>query len=239
MIPSTLNEALVARLSHTPDENHQNWMLFHFLSYRASDAVFTKAIGQFPELLQRYCWQTDPLANDPRFHTCARAHQFGLLPDDLRREAASSLESAALSDLDMSFFAERAMLALISPLRLVGLGLALRTNLLPGLEERIDEIAADADLDEEPDTHFKKLLGALDCIEEIGVELDDDAVSLVDDARDQVKRAVDVLVERKRERDEETEDDTDWSHIVTQKKEEPSSLAAATAKRSVFDDVDK
>lgn len=239
VIPSMLDEALVARLSHTPDESHRNRMLFHYLSYRASDAVFTKVIGQFPELLQRYCWQTDPLANDPRFHTYARAHQFGLLPDDLRREAASSLKSAALSDLDMSFFAERGMLALISPLGLVGLGLALRTNLLPAIEEKIDEIAADADLDEEPDSHFKKLLGALDCIEEMDVELDDDAVDLVDGARDQVKRAVDGLEERKRERDEETEDETDWTHIVTQKKEEPSHPEPVATKRSVFDDVDK
>lgn len=239
VIPSTLDDALVARLSQTPDESHRNWMLFHFLSYRASDAVFTKVIGQFPELLRRYCWRTDALANDPRFYTYARAHQFGLLPDDLRREAASSLESAALSDLDMSFFVEKEMLALISPIRLVGLGLALRTNLLPALEEKIDEIAADADLDEEPDSHFKKLLGALDCIKEMGVELDDDAVSLIDDARDQVKRAIDGLEERKQERDEETEDDTDWTHIVTHKKEELSPLEPAATKRSVFDDVDK
>lgn len=239
VIPSTLDDALVARLSQTPDESHRNWMLFHFLSYRASDAVFTKVIEQFPELLHRYCWRTDALANDPRFYTYARAHQFGLLPDDLRRGAASSLESAALSDLDMSFFVEKEMLALISPIRLVGLGLALRTNLLPALEEKIDEIAADADLDEEPDSHFKKVLGALDCIKEMGVELDDDAVSLIDDARDQVKRAIDGLEERKQERDEETEDDTDWTHIVTHKKEELSPPEPAATKRSVFDDVDK
>lgn len=182
----------------------------------------------------------EPLAGKTIEDVSHRRHAgMKFIGDDLRLEAASSLEAAALSDLDMSFFSERGMLALISPLRLVGLGLALRTNLLPALEEKIEGIAADADLDEEPDSHFKKLLGALDCIEEIGVELDDDAIGLVDDARDQVKRAVDGLEERKRERDEETEDDTDWTHIVTQKREEPSSLEAAATKRSVFDDVDK
>lgn len=239
VIPSTLDQALVARLSRTPDERHRNWMLFHFLSYRASDAVFTKVIGQYPELLQRLCWQTNPLANNPRIHTYARAHQFGLLPDGLRHEAAIHLENTALSDLDLSFFADKQMLALISPLRLVGLGMALRTIILPDLEEKIDEISADADLDEEPDSHFKTLLDALDSIEEMDVNLDDDAASLIDDARDQVKRAIDRLEERKRERDEETEDDTDWTHIVTQKKEEPSPPEPAATKRSVFDDVDK
>ena len=52
-----------------------------------------------------FCWRTDPLASDPRFQAYARAHQLGLLPDDLWREAANSLESAALTDFDVSFFA--------------------------------------------------------------------------------------------------------------------------------------
>ena len=117
--------------------------------------------------------------------------------------------------------------------------MALRAILLPNLEEKIDEITADADLDEEPDSHFAKLLGALDCIEELDVYLDDDARSLIDDAREQVRQAIDTLEDRKRERDEDTEDDTDWTHIVTQKKEELSSPEPTLAKRSVFDDVDK
>jgi len=47
VIPAKLDDALVARLGRTPDEWHRNWMLFHFLSYRASEAVFAKTIQQF------------------------------------------------------------------------------------------------------------------------------------------------------------------------------------------------
>lgn len=54
-----------------------------------------------------------------------------------------------------------------------------------------------------------------------------------------MNRAVDGLEERKRERDEENEGDTDWTHIVTQKKEERSPPEPAATKRSVFDDVDQ
>ena len=239
VIPSTLDDALVARLSRTPDEMHRNWMLFHFLSYRASDAVFTKLIQQLPDLLQRACWQTGPIASAPRAHTFARAYKFGLLPDELRCEAANSLETAVLTDLDVSFFADELMLTLIPPLRLVALGLALRTIVLPALEERIEEIAANADLDEEPESHFEKLLGVLDLIEEMGVDLDDDAHSLITDARDHVKREIEILEERKQERDQEAEDDSDWTHIITKKDEEPPPTASAATKRSVFDDVDK
>lgn len=240
VIPTSLDDALVGRLGRTPNELQRNWMLFLFLAYRASDAVFSKAISASPELLRRSCWHTEPVGNDPRVATYARAHRLSLLPDDLRLEAADELESAALKNFDASFFDEEDKLALIPPLRLVGLGVGLRTAVLPSLEERIDEITADADLDEEPESHFEKLLGVLDHVETIGV--DDDAASLIDDAREQVKRSIKAIEERKRERDEEA-DTTDWTHIVTQKKDEASTAAPppppTATKRSVFDDVDK
>lgn len=237
VIPTTLDDALVTRLGRTPDERLRNWRLFHFLSYRASEEVFAKVIRQYPGLLRRLCWQTDISGNDPRIAAYARAHHLGLLPDDLRMEAADNLESAARNDLDVSFFDEANVLALIPPLRLVELGLALRTAVLPSLEERIDEIAAHADLDEEPDSHFKKLLDVLDRVEAIGV--DADAADLINDARDQVKRSVEALEARKQERDAEADDDTDWTHIVTNRKEDEASSSASATKRSVFDDVDK
>lgn len=237
VIPAALDDALVGRLGRTPDERHRNWMLLHFLSYRASDAVFAKVVRASPDLLRRSCWHTELAGNDPRVATYARAHRLGLLPEDLRSEVADDLEAAALTHLDASFFGDEDMLALIPPLRLVGMGVGLRTSVLPSLEERIDEIAADADLDEEPDSHFKKLLGVLDHVEAMGV--DDGAVALIDNARDQVKRSVKTLEERKRERDEEADDSTDWTHIVTQKKEETPAPPPAATKRSVFDDVDR
>jgi hypothetical protein len=123
------------------------------------------------------------------------------------------------------------------PRALAGLGLEPRTTVLTSIEDRIDEITSDADLDEEPDNHFKKLMGMLDRVEAIGV--DDDASALIDVDRDQVKRSIETLEARKREGDEEVDDDTDRTHVVTQKKEEPPVPAAAVVRRSVFDHVDK
>lgn len=237
VIQTTLDDALVARLGRTPDELHRNWMLFHFLSYRSSEAVFTKAVEQFPNLLRRSCWQSDLAGNNPQIATYARAHHLSVLPDDLRSDAADKLESAVLNDLDVSFFDEPQMLAVIPPLKLIGVGLALRTIVLPSLEERIDEIAADANLDEESDSHFKKLLSVLERIESIGA--DADATTLIEDARDHVKRSIETLEERKREHDEGSEDETDWTHIVTQNKEEALPSTPVVTTRSVFEDVDK
>jgi hypothetical protein len=237
VIPTALDDALVARLGRTPDECQRNRMLFHFLSYRASEVVFSKVVQQYPDLLQRSCWRTDPVGNDPQLAAYGRANRLGLLCDDLRLEAANRLESAAKDALDASFFEEEDMLGLLSPLRLVSMGMGLRTTVLPFLEDRIEEMAADADLDAEPDSHFKNLLDLLDRVEAIGV--DADAAALIDEARDQVRRSVEAIEERKRKRDEEDEGDTDWTHIVTQKKEEAPVPPAHAAMRSIFDDIDK
>lgn len=62
-------------------------------------------------------------------------------------------------------------------------------------------------------------------MEAIGV----DAAALINEARDQVRRSVEAIEERKRERDEEDESDTDWTHIVTQKKSPRSDRARGDA----------
>ena len=62
---------------------------------------------------------------------------------------------------------------------------------------------------------------------------------LINEARDRVRRSVEALEDRKRERDEEDESETDWTHIVTQKKEEAPVPPAPATTRSIFDDIDK
>ncbi|UFW51213.1 MULTISPECIES: hypothetical protein [Bradyrhizobium] len=51
--------------------------------------------------------------------------------------------------------------------------------------------------------------------------------------------SVKTIEVRKREHDDSTEDEPDWTHIVTQKREEPSPPAPVSTTRSVFDDVGK
>lgn len=237
VIPTALDDALVARLGRTPDELQQNRMLFHFLSYRASEVVFSKVVELYPELLQRSSWQTYPVANDPELATYGRANRLGLLRDDLRLQAADRLESAVQNELDVSFLDDEDMLGLLSPLLLVSMGMGLRTTVLPSLEDRIDEITENADLDDEPDSHFERMRDLLDRVEAIGV--DADAADLIDETRARLRHSVEAIEERKRERDEEDGNDTDWTHIVTQKKEKARVSPAPAATRSRFDDIDK
>jgi hypothetical protein len=52
-----------------------------------------------------------------------------------------------------------------------------------------------------------------------------------------VRRSIELLEERKRQRDED-DSEIDWSQFVTQKKETAASRPIAST-RSVFDDVDR
>lgn len=237
-IPGSLNDSLVDRLAHTPDELHRNWLLFHFLAYRANEDVFAKLIQQRPDVLTRESWGAQLVEDDPKVNVAARAHHLGLLPDNLRETAAGELEHAATNNLDLSFFKNDAMLSLVPPLRLIHLGLSLRSETLPAFEDRIERILENADLDEVPESHFENAMAVLDRLEAMGV--DPDAETLIEDARSQVARSIATLEERKEERDKESEDDdADWTHIVTQKKDSSGAKPKATGARSIFDDVDQ
>ncbi len=238
-IPANLNDTLVERLARTPDEADRTWSLFIFLAYRASDTVFEKLIRLYPDILERKTWATTVIGNSPKMVTHARAHRARLLGSDLRERAAVALERAAADEFDLSFFDNAAMLELIPAERLVRLGMTLRIQRLPELEDKISEITDGADLDEDPESHFEKIANALTKLEELMV--DDEGVDLIDDARAKIKRSIEHLEERKEERAKESDDDADWSHIVT-----TSTVVALTptnptetTTRSIFDDVDR
>lgn len=131
------------------------------------------------------------------------------------------------------------MLELIPAERLVRLGIKLRVHRLPDIEDHIVEIADDADLDEDPEGHFERVAGAMDRLERM--DIDPDGADLIVAGRKQIEESVKRLVERKEERDSETGDDSDWTHIVTAAVKAPSPAAAPAdpRARSIFDDVDQ
>ena len=70
-----------------------------------ADAVFAKSVQQFPDLLRRSCWRTDLAGNDPRSPPTP-GHHLGVLPDDLRLEAADTSRIRRAHEPRCSFFDE-------------------------------------------------------------------------------------------------------------------------------------
>ncbi|MET3520958.1 hypothetical protein [Mesorhizobium abyssinicae] len=238
-IPTNLNETLVARLAETPDETQINWSLFSFLSWRASDQVVERIAKLKPDILTRKAWVTDYIVDSPKLTAHARIHRLGLLADDLRERDAMALEEAALNELDLSFLDSEEMLGLIPPQRLVRLGMELRTRKLPDIEDRILELAGEADLDEDPESHFEKIVDAINRLEDM--EIDPDGKVLIEDARTKIKASVKDLIERKEQRDSVDDDESDWTHLVTNSATPASSptKTSNSGARSIFEDVDQ
>ena len=238
-IPSSLDDTLVERLISTPDEMQRNRSLFTFLSRRANDRVFEKVVRRSPEILSRRTYAITPVWLDTKLETHGRAHAMRLLSDELRDASAGDLERAAINELDLSFFDDEPMLALIPPERLVRLGVALRAAKLPEMVSRIEAITEEADLSEDIESLFERPSDFLKRLEQM--DLDDEGTKLVSGARNDILIATRMLEERKEERDRESEDDTDWTMISTTQSEKPAQREAVpdAAVRSVFDDVDK
>ena len=92
---------------------------------------------------------------------------------ELRERDAVALEDAALNEFDLSFLGSEEMLALIPPPRLVRLGMRLRTPKLADLEDRIMEIADEADVDDDdPESHFEKVIDAINRLEDMEIDSD-------------------------------------------------------------------
>ncbi len=238
-IPASLDETLVERLVTTPDEMQRNRSLFTFLSRRANDRVFEKVVQRNPDILARRTWAITPVWLDTKLETHGRAHAMRLLSDELRDASAAELERAAADELDLSFFDDEPMLALIPPERLVRLGIALRAAKLPEMVSRIETITDEADLSEDVESLFEKPSEFLKRLEQM--DLDDEGTRLVTGARNDIRIASRIIEERKEARDRETEDDTDWTMISTtqsEKSAQPDAVPNAAA-RSIFEDVDK
>jgi hypothetical protein len=238
-IPSGLNNLLVTRLLKTPDEVGRNWSLFAFLAWRASDQVFKEVLANAPELLERDTWSAQLIKNDPKIWTHSRAHRLGLLAASVREDTARKMEAAANEEYDLSYFGDEEMLDLIPATRLLALGMKLRADGLANVSDRITSIAEDADLDEDPDSHFETINEALDALE--AIVSDGDASNKIEGARRRISEEVEKLNERKEVRDSEKEDEPDWTQISSVSEEivEVEPKIADARPRSIFDDVDR
>jgi len=244
IVPATLDDVLIARLERVQDETSINTRLFRFLSERASPEVFCRVIRADPAVLGRRAWPSAKVSRDAKVCAHARALKLAVLDESLRSEIAERLESAAIDGFDLSFLEEQDILALIPPQRLLKLGISLWAEVVPTVADRVAELAADADLDSEPESHFEDIAKGLEIIEGI-VDVAASTDEFIDSAREAIAEAIGDLTERKEAK--EAEDDSDrseeWSYMSsasrTQIAHSMRPALGQASKRSVFDDVDR
>ena len=240
-IPPALDDILIGRLTHVPDQESTNWSLFRFLSERVSDHVFNRVIAADPDILGRETWAYLRTERNPKIRARARAYRLGILNEYLQNETASCLEEAATGTFDLSFFEDENILRLIPPARLLSLGIRLRVDILTNAPDRIAEIADDSDLSEEPESHFEHFSRGLDILEELP-DIDDTTVDLIKEVKQALSGAINDVRKRKEKQDAEDQRDhsSEWGYMssVSRERTVKEPPVKQQTNRSVFDDVD-
>lgn len=239
IIPATLDDVLVARLSRIPNETSINWSMFRFLAERASDKVFERVVVADDEILRRESWESHRVSHDPKVQTHARAYRLGWLDEYDQRQTAARLREAGLRDFDLSFFEEGDILRLIPASEVISLGIKMRSEALVKAPERIKAIAEAAGLDEDPESHFENYSRGLEILLEFE-DLDASTEELIDEARQTMAAAIEDITERK-EAEDKPDHKAEWSYMspVPREQEAKRVAPAAPARRSIFDDVDR
>ena len=239
-IPATLNDVLMARLSHIPDELSMNRILFRFLADRASDKVFERIVIGDQELLSRSTWESHRVAQDPKISAHARAYRLGLLDEYDQMCTTERLRDAALSNFDLSFLEEEDILRLMPPAKVISLVLQLRSEALIEVPDRIRKIAAEIDLTyaEDPESHFEHFSQGLAILRALE-NLDSHTLELVDEALQTIEKAVEELTERKAS-ESKPDHSREWNYMssVRRENEQKSATNTAPKPRSIFEDVD-
>ena len=238
-IPATLDDVLVARLSRIPDETSTNWTMFRFLADRASDKVFERVVMADDEILRRESWDSYRVSQDPKILAHARARLLGRLDEYDQDRTAERLKEAVLRDFDLSFFENDDILSLIPPQQVIVLGIKLRSEALVEAPSRMVNIAEEADLNEDPESHFENYSRGLDILGEFE-ELDVSTQTLIDEARRVMARAIEDITQRK-EAEDKPDHAAEWSYMspVAREQEVKAVAIVAPARRSIFDDVDR
>ena len=228
VIPSSATEHLIRRLLASPDVADLNRTLFAFLAIRASDGVISAILDADPNLLHREARRYWRVSTDQRLRFLARVHGLHRLPDGLREEAASELDRAATEDLDVSFLDDEELLSMFQPRKLLGLGIRLLGMLAEVIPNRIAEIAAEADPDQDIPDQFDQVKSFVDQLQE---HLADAAatVSTLQSLNDDIEDAIADVSKRKTPED----DYGTWPDVS------PAKVAASRKGRSMFSDVDE
>jgi hypothetical protein len=228
VVPTFASEHLVRRLIECQDTPDANRQLFEFLAARASDSVVNAVLDAVPELPRRKAERYWRAWLDPRTLFLARAHSLRRLPDDVREEVAAELERAAIDDLDVSFLDESQLLGLFEPRRLLSLGVRLVGMMGDTIPTRIEEIADEADPDQDVPDQFDPVKSFVDQM--VRAFWDNDHVQTMSQSLDaEIAGAITKVEERKRSDDV----DDDWRYVS------PAKVASRPNGRSTFSDIDE
>lgn len=240
IIPKNLEQVMTGRLKTVPDKIEDNRILFNFLASRANEEMTISVLKASPDIFSRIHWHSGNVEYDPMSLLAAKAHRFGILPEENRYFISQELMSSALNEFDLSFLTSESLMALMRPKDLLELGMELRKKITNDMEAMLDEIQDTADMDDDPDSQFELIRAGLGIIEEI-YERGNYEDSVFTDAYEAIETEVRILTEKQEEHRQEIDDEEEWEFHTGSQIDTPSVdiKTPIEATRSIFHDLDK
>ncbi|MGL6559068.1 hypothetical protein ACSZNH_20720 [Aeromonas dhakensis] len=199
-------------------------LLYSFLSNRCDKQFLVEFLKNFPNFISKLHVGSYLYAS-PDVDVLVCLHKFGLLPDADRLITIKKIKELAVSTPDSGFMRDDVK-TLISSSELFDILHAVKNDLLPNLENTINEWKTNYNGEDEPDAYFYELRSALDDYKSEFGECEE-SVQLIDYALEQLDEAISDLIDEYNP----ISTDNDW-------RTDDISKAIDISSRSIFDDVD-
>lgn len=199
-------------------------LLYSFLSNRCDKQFLVEFLKNFPNFISKLHVGSYLYAS-PDVDVLVCLHKFGLLPDADRLITIKEIKELAVSTPDSGFMRDDVK-TLISSSELFDILHAVKNDLLPNLENTINEWKTNYNGEDEPDAYFYELRSALDDYKSEFGECEE-SVQLIDYALEQLDEAISDLTDEYNP----ISTDNDW-------RTDDISKAIDISSRSIFDDVD-
>lgn len=198
--------------------------LHRFLSNRCDKQFLVEFLKMFPDFISKlYVGSYLYASSDVDILVCL--HKFGLLPDADRLIAVKEIKELAVRTPDSGFMRDD-IKTLMSSSELSDILHAVKSDLLPNLENIVHEWKVNYNGEDEPDAYFYELKSALDDYKSEFGECEE-SVQLIDYALEQLDEAISDLT-----------DEYHPSSIDNNWRTDDISKATDISSRSIFDDVD-
>lgn len=235
VIPKGLFPIMLRRLrdfSTTPKYKSE-WMsawgarrdLQGFLSRRCSKEFLSLYIEKNPDLLDRVSQPGLYLSAVSEVDLAVRLHEFGLLPEEVRKKFVATVGGYAVEGEDLYGLEDADIRRVFEGHEFAELLLRVRAELLPMLDDVRRDRQRNRDSDQSPDEHMQPLLESFETLKKLFSD-DEDAVKIVEQEKE---RALEWIAENTSEDPDPTESRTLGEVQATDE---------LRGDRSIFDDGD-
>ncbi|MBV34400.1 MAG: hypothetical protein CMP47_02920 [Rickettsiales bacterium] len=161
------------------------WSLYRFLANRCSKEFLTLYIEHDAEILKHISKPGLSLSFSPEVDLVVRLHRFELLPEEYRREFVETIRAYAIEGDDLLALDDADVRDVFTDSEFNSLVEAVRTNLIPNLDNVRMNVVRNHDSADPPDEHMQDLLETFSTLKKQFID-DQDCVFIIDRETDLV-----------------------------------------------------